>query len=256
MNIYFENTIITQEMVDSFVPTYLMIKMHRKTGLLYLCKTVSKDFQRYKGSGTLWRNHIKKYGTEFVDTIWFKLFNDIHELVYVSLYLSQQFDIVNARDRNGNKLWANLMFENGIQGFAPGRKMCAEQKLYLKSLYTGKTRSDEIKQKIKNNMSDCSGIHNGFYGKTHSEDAKVKCGNANRGRDTKSLSGKENISRSARLRMFKKDTTIYTFENVKSGVIISCSRHDFMKQYNINQNRVSAIVTGQQKTAAGWRIIR
>ena len=41
---------------------YLYKKTHNITGLKYLGKTKSKDPYKYKGSGTMWSSHIKKYG--------------------------------------------------------------------------------------------------------------------------------------------------------------------------------------------------
>ena len=44
------------------------------------------------------------------------------------------------------------------------------------------------------------GTDNGFYGKTHTAENKKKCGNVNRGRDIKTIEGKESISAAMKAR--------------------------------------------------------
>ena len=96
--------------IYNFKPTYLMIKQHEITGLKYLCKTIGKDPIKYKGSGTHWKSHIKKYGTKFVKTLWYKLYADIDELRNVAIALSDMYDVVDSSE------WANLKPENGLDG--------------------------------------------------------------------------------------------------------------------------------------------
>lgn len=100
------------QQIENFKPTYLYIKRHTITGLLYLGKTVKMGykFEHYNGSGKYWTNHIKKYGTEFVETVWFCLFTDIHELTKFSTIISENYDIV------ASDLWANQIPEIGLGG--------------------------------------------------------------------------------------------------------------------------------------------
>lgn len=42
---------------------YLYVKTHNITGLKYLGQTKQNPF-KYKGSGTYWLRHIKKYGND------------------------------------------------------------------------------------------------------------------------------------------------------------------------------------------------
>jgi hypothetical protein len=54
--------------------TFLLIKEHLDTGLKYLCKHVASSFfecQKYKGSGTYWKRHLKKHGTNIKTTCLF-----------------------------------------------------------------------------------------------------------------------------------------------------------------------------------------
>lgn len=249
------SSIITEDVIKNFKPTYLMIKRHKITGLKYFCKTVRKDFIKYKGSGDYWTAHIKKYGRKDVETIWWELFTDIHELVLYALKFSKDNDIVNARDEQGQKIWANLMYENGLHGFAPGRIVSESQKQMYRDLFTNVPRNKEVRTNISKGMPDQSGENNNFYGKTHSTEARKKSGKSNLGKDLKSESGKEAIRRASLLRGFRRDDSVYIFENVTSKIRFQGTRHTFIKHFSIHKNRVSAIITGQQKTAEGWRLI-
>lgn len=90
---------------------YLYKKTHRITGLKYLGKT-QKDPFKYSGSGIYWIQHIKKHGN-YVDTEILKECVSNDEVKTWGLYYSNLWNIVNAKDDNGNKLWANLVPEEG-----------------------------------------------------------------------------------------------------------------------------------------------
>lgn len=108
--------IITQEMIDSFKPTYLYVKTH--SNLFYLGKTV-KDPYKYNGSGKKWLRHINKYGKEHIETIWTQKFDNIFELYSTALMLSDLYDVVNSES------WANLIPETGIDTGSPKGKLWA-----------------------------------------------------------------------------------------------------------------------------------
>lgn len=97
--------------MENFTPTYLMVKQHRLTGMKYFCKTISKKFIRYKGSGIFWNRHINKHGRDYIDTIWYELFYNKEDLVEFATFFSEELDIVNSKD------WANLIVEDGLTGF-------------------------------------------------------------------------------------------------------------------------------------------
>jgi hypothetical protein len=90
--------------------TYLYIKQHKVTGLKYFGKTTKSDPIAYLGSGKHWLRHIKKHGTEFVETIWIQLFTDETELVEYAIKFSKENNIVESKE------WANLKEENGLDG--------------------------------------------------------------------------------------------------------------------------------------------
>lgn len=98
----------------NFAPTYLMIKRHVMTGLMYFCKTSTRDPLRYHGSEKYWKNHLKVHGKN-VDTIWYQRFDNKDDLVEFALFFSEFHNIVDATN-NGKKIWANQVFEDGLQG--------------------------------------------------------------------------------------------------------------------------------------------
>lgn len=103
--------------------TYLYIKWHPidpsnrfdGRGLFYLGK-ITLDPISYPGSGKYWKSHVRKYGKESVETLWYCLFTNQEELTKFALACSELWDIVKS------DLWANLAPENGIDGTIKGSK--------------------------------------------------------------------------------------------------------------------------------------
>lgn len=195
--------------LDKFKPTWLMIKQHNQTGLKYFCKTVRKDPYTYYGSGLYWTRHLAAHGND-VTTTWAKLFNDKQELVEYALTFSKEHNIVESKE------WANLIPENGIQGWVTGRNVTLEtrdkigrahkgkkisdaQKKFLSDLYKGKERSKETNQKLSDTLKEdyATGKRKpakGMLGKHLTDEQKEKIRTALTGK-SKSESHKENMSK-------------------------------------------------------------
>ena len=163
----------------------IYVKTHLITGLKYLGKTSSKNPSLYKGSGKYWKLHLKTHGN-FVSTEILKECNNLEEARYWGEYYSDLFDVVNSN------AWANLKPEIGDGGSAKGinfgrrhtdetRKKIStkkkgipapwaavprtqEQKLHLSEINTGKTLSNDTKEKMSKAR----------VGKTHSTHSKNK----------------------------------------------------------------------------------
>ena len=90
---------------------YLMIKTHNITGLKYLCQTKQNPF-KYKGSGKDWKPHLKQYGEAHTTEI-IRECQSIEEVGKWGRYYSTYYNIVNAQDDFGNKIWANRIPETG-----------------------------------------------------------------------------------------------------------------------------------------------
>lgn len=132
------------DIYNNFKPTWLMIKRHKITGLLYFCKTARFNPKTYLGSGIYWKRHLKQHGNQ-IETIWMRLFNDAEDLVEFATFFSEFYEIVHAKNVLGNKIWANLEIENGTDGMPAGTN-----------------RGSLFKEKSKINNT---GIKNPSYGK-------------------------------------------------------------------------------------------
>lgn len=159
---------------SNFKPTYLYIKQHSITGLLYFGKTTLKDPIKYKGSGTYWINHIKKYGTEHVKTLWIQLFDEKDSCVNYATNFSVRNNIVES------KKWANQVIEDGLGNGTPGRICSKETREKISKSNTGKKYSNEINQKKalkgeRNGMFNVRrfGADSPHYNKPHTEKAKL-----------------------------------------------------------------------------------
>jgi hypothetical protein len=88
---------------------YLYVKTHNKTGLKYLGKTIKKDPHKYPGSGTYWRNHLKKHGHDYITVILKECQNE-DELIFWGLNYSHLWNVIDSNE------WANLKEEAGPHG--------------------------------------------------------------------------------------------------------------------------------------------
>ena len=121
----------------TFQPTFLYIKQHSVTGLLYFGKT-TKDPVSYRGSGLHWSRHLKTHGAKDVDTLWFCLFLDRDSIVEFALAFSEKENIVESN------LWANMQPENGLDGAIIGHTYCTGEK----NGFYGKTHTIEMKEHL------------------------------------------------------------------------------------------------------------
>jgi hypothetical protein len=87
----------------------LLLKTHVKTNLKYLCKTIKDDYISYKGSGKIWKAHLKKYGRDVLNIVIYQT-DDLEEFTKVCLHQSYEMDIVNSAE------FANLKPEHGLDG--------------------------------------------------------------------------------------------------------------------------------------------
>lgn len=133
---------------------YLYVKQHSKTGLKYFGKT-TRDPYKYLGSGKYWTRHIKKYGTEFVDTIHLWEFQGQEEAIEFALQFSKENSIIESHE------WANLTEENAVGG-TPGFK-----------------HSEETLNKFSESKS---GHKNPMYGKKISEETRKKMSEVKKGK--------------------------------------------------------------------------
>jgi hypothetical protein len=126
---------------------YLLIKTHEKTGLKYLCKHEAQSFsdcERYSGSGTYWKLHLKKHG-KHIKTECVFMTEDKNEFKKVALEYSLKYDVINSKE------WANLCNEEGQGGNTViDKKLHGEKtKLGQRNPISRKKHLDHIEKYIK-----------------------------------------------------------------------------------------------------------
>lgn len=92
----------------------LMIKTHNKTGLKYLCVTKRSDWQKYTGSGTYWKSHLKKYGVDIKTELLYES-NDYNDFIIQCLFYSDIFN-VSLSDEFANQI-PECGYDNDSNGF-------------------------------------------------------------------------------------------------------------------------------------------
>lgn len=85
---------------------FLMIKIHNKTGLKYLCVTKKENFKDYLGSGIYWVRHLKKHGKNISTILLFDSNNEI-EFNKICVFYSILYNVEHSKE------WANLVPEYG-----------------------------------------------------------------------------------------------------------------------------------------------
>ena len=165
----------------SIIPTYLCIKQHSITKKKYFCKTTRPDPLNYLGSGTYWKDHIKKHGKQFVKTIWL---SDLYYDTSISehaLHFSYENNIVESDE------WANLKPENGLDGALSGIKQsvetCSKKSISTKGISRGPKSEDHKanisaaqkgKSKNPHHQETKDKISKGNTGKIRSDETKAK----------------------------------------------------------------------------------
>ena len=197
---------------------YLYIKTHNTTGLKYLGKTI-KNPHEYKGSGTYWIPHIKKHGYDVTTEI-LRECNTIEDLKYWGLYYSELWNIVNARDNFGRKIWANLKPEEG-DGWASGEYNLMTN-LNIRKKHKDAINAPDVKIKHRNAML-------ALY-----QDPTYK------------------LTRE-KVRVNLSDPTIYEFYHI-TGLIENCTRTKLIEKYNLPSGHISNMIHERHRMVKGWRV--
>jgi hypothetical protein len=222
-----------------------MIKQHQITGLLYLCKTSTNDPKKYLGSGLYWKRHLKSHGKN-VHTIWMKLFEDQEEIISTATFLSNYFDVVKSKDRFGNKKWANLEIENGIEGMPAGTN-----------------RGDEFKKKSKiNNAGQKNPSFGSFWWTDGVNEIKSRecptIGNWTRGRSkylkNKISNAKNNQSTGKKNGNY--DHRLHKFMNVVTKESITMTKYEFCELKGLCHIGINRLVRGVKTKYKDWVIAK
>ncbi len=159
---------------NTYTPKWFYIK-ESPTGLMYLGQTIRKDVYSYRGSGTYWLRHLKKYKCKTPPTIFARFCQTPEEFQsLLNLIETEYGEYWNDRDN-----WANLRAEDP---------------------YVNGAWSDEWKASRRGERPHMSGQNNPMYGKDwrvgKSTDELAlhadRCGAANKG-VSRSEAFKENL---------------------------------------------------------------
>jgi len=163
------------------------------------------------------------------------------EIKHWGKYYSDLWDIVNAVDNLGNKIWANLKPEEGDGGFV--------------DLHGNNPMKDpEIKKKIsgENHYSKKSGYIWKLSGINN---------NSKKPEAVEKLSGDNNYQRKLGYIPKKKgithqnyNHTKYVWENITTGELIQLTKQEFRIKFNTTHGNVCNVANGKRKTVCGWKI--
>jgi len=217
---------------------YLYIKTHKVTGLKYLGKTNAKDLHKYKGSGIYWTRHIKEHGNDVHTEILHECRTN-EEARELGVYYSNLWDVVNAVDESGRKIWANLVPEEGAGGWGgvqnPNNLPHIKEAKRQLCLTNNPIHLPGVKQKVSENTKKAMWdpeIRERYLAGIHSTKWKE--------------------SRAKRVGELAPnfDNTIYTFQH-KDGTVINQTKSYMAKTYGIDPY---SLIKGRLKTSKGWRL--
>jgi len=205
-----------------FRPTALLVQTHNVTGLKYFCKTIHLDrVHWYKGSGTVWKRHIKKHGND-VSTGIMGIYYDRNRCVEAALEFSRKHNIVASKE------WANLVEENAETGAQGGDK----HPMFGRSHPQKGTTTSKLKGRYVGALNPMYGKPSPMRGK-HNVGASL----AHKGRARPEGGGK------------KPHAVIGT----KDGITVEFnSVSDAARFINCSRSSVHKCCTGKQKTGGGY----
>jgi hypothetical protein len=236
---------------------YLYKKTHNITGLKYLGKTTQNPY-KYNGSGEKWVPHLKIHGYDITTEI-LKECQTNDEVKFWGLYYSELWDVVNARDQAGNKIWANLKPEEGDGGRTtfgdnhPMKNPTHRSKISGDNHYTKKTgysplphysKSDEARDRVRKFMS---GANNPMKNQTT---VKKKSGENHHFRKV------EILQRVLGEKHCRYDHTRHVWQNIESDELVELTQRELITRYNLQQGNVNKLISGKRKSHKGWKLVK
>ena len=154
---------------------YLYVKIHNVTKMKYLGIT-KKNPLVYKGSGKLWKKHLKEFGNDIETHIIFESENK-KELCNFARNFSKINNIVESEE------WFNLIPETG--GGTGKRVYNISEETKKRMSESAKKRIDlygesnpakrkEVREKISQNLKKYCGENHFMYGQHHTEETKKR----------------------------------------------------------------------------------
>jgi hypothetical protein len=230
------------------MPIYLYVKTHNQTGLKYLGKTTATDPHAYPGSGLYWTDHLRTHGSNYLTEILLET-EDSEEIRTVGRYYSALWNVVESDE------WANLQPEEG-QGFASGKHHHSKRPGYINP-----AKQEENRQRASERMKALGDKHiskteefktnmSGDRNPAHLPHVKERMTENNpmyNPEIVKKLSGENNAGY---------DHKIYKWKNIKTGQVVSMTRHELYTKYNLRKEHVGRVAQKQKgfKSVQGWSL--
>jgi hypothetical protein len=183
------------DFMTEFQPTVLLVLTHEKTGLKYFCKTTRvATVASYRGSGVYWKRHLKQHGNNVTAGV-LGFYLDAQRCKDAAL----EFSRANKIDTNPE--WANLVFENGLDGAGSGDAhhmygkpspqrgakrpwvaKCGEENPMYGKKWTEEQRKKRSEQRTGVSIKRPLGSKSGMKGKKYPESGKQKLSEVMTGR--------------------------------------------------------------------------
>lgn len=230
----------------------LYVKTHTITGLKYLGYTQRNPY-KYFGSGSYWTAHLKKHGY-VIDTEVLLETTSKDEIKTRGKYYSDLWNIVDAKDANGKKIWANLKPEEGKGGSIPRTTPVPE--------WVGKKISARLKGRVNGphspercaNISKAKQGHN--KGLTYEE---IHGDQASELRKTLSTKLKKYLKQHPGIRSGKNNSNAKHYELIDpngNAHLINGNIVPFCKQHKLNLTGVYKCINKETEQYKGWKIKR
>jgi hypothetical protein len=196
---------------------YLYLKTHKITGKKYFGKTVRNPFT-YKGSGTYWKEHLRRYGN-FVDTQIIFQTECKKELKDKAMYYSNLWNIVE------NNEFANYVPEMGDGGDTSNSPKYQE---WLETV--ARNKNSEYNKMLSEKMKKNNPIFNPEVAKkVHNEETYRKIGLAHKGK-TISEEQKKVLSEKAKMQWKKQKESGYEFSEEQRKKISEKAKERWKKR--------------------------
>ena len=241
---------------------YLYKKTHNITGLKYLGKTTQDPF-KYKGSGDYWIPHTNKHGYDVTTEI-VKECQTSEEIKHWGLYYSELWNIVDERDENGKKTWANLKPEAG-DGWAYGKFNPSNRediKAERSANWSGKNNPGCDEKNKRYGDDNCSrrpevkeklGGDNHYMRRPNWDNTKHNSKNQN---TILKRSGVNHWThRTDSSSRVGYDSIMHYFTNEQLNKTVFMTKQQFRTTFELNSGSVSKLVSKKVKTCKGWRLV-
>lgn len=231
----------------------LYVKTHTITGLKYLGYTQRNPY-KYLGSGSYWTAHLKKHGYTIDTEVLLETVSK-EEIKSMGKYYSDLWNIVEAKDADGKKIWANLKPEEGVGGSIPRTKPYPESARKI------------ISQKLKGRVY-------GSYSPEHGANISRAKQGQNKGINYEQLHGKDksaiirkNLSKKVKaylrqhpgIRAGKNNSNAKHYEFIdpsSNKYSINGNIVPFCREHNLNLTGVYKCINGEVEQYKGWQIKR